>query len=192
MSRDNRRGDRRRRQKKNYMWSPAKRQRTTGDERTSRSKFAQSFAVPSPSIALCNAPFNAPSSSPVTPLLLVIAWYCAVLPCAPKQPQSLAHTAQQAYCCLRTRRRRRRPTVSVGPCGDVIFKYNEYSMQIFCPRDLPPYCQFSVCSSWRWKSRTLGPSAGAQKKKRKKALQVNNKQTGAPSVFKSLKAVDAE
>lgn len=50
----------------------------------------------SPSIALCNAPFNAPCS-PVTPLLLVIAWYCTVLPCAPscRQPQSL-HTAQQA------------------------------------------------------------------------------------------------
>lgn len=48
------------------------------------------------SIALCNAPFNAPCS-PVTPLLLVIAWYCTVLPCAPSclQPQS-QHTAQQA------------------------------------------------------------------------------------------------
>lgn len=50
----------------------------------------------SPSTALCNAPFNAPCS-PVTPLLLVIAWYCAVLPCAlsRRPPQSL-HATQQA------------------------------------------------------------------------------------------------
>lgn len=61
-------------------------------------KVWQSFN--SPSIALCNAPFNAPCS-PVTPLLLVIAWYCTVLPCAPSclQPQSPAHSAT-SYCCL--------------------------------------------------------------------------------------------
>lgn len=54
----------------------------------------------SPSAALCNAPFNAPCS-PVTPLLLVIAWYCTVLPCAPsrRQPQS-PHTAQQAAAAV--------------------------------------------------------------------------------------------
>lgn len=48
------------------------------------------------------------------------------------------------------------------PCGatDVIPKYNEYSLQFRLVLAIFPYCQFSVCSSWRWKSRTLGPSAG--------------------------------
>lgn len=57
----------------------------------------QSLAeFPSPSTALCNAPFNAPCS-PVTPLLLVIAWYCAVLPCAAScRPPQSPHTTQQA------------------------------------------------------------------------------------------------
>ena len=58
-------------------------------------------------MALCNAPpFNAPCS-PVTPLLLVIAWYCTVLPCAPSCLQSESmHSAQQAivlYCGVSVR-----------------------------------------------------------------------------------------
>lgn len=61
-------------------------------------KVWQSFTRPRQRCAM--PPFNAPRS-PVTPLLLVIAWYCTVLPCAPsrRQPQS-PHTAQQAAAAV--------------------------------------------------------------------------------------------
>lgn len=83
----------------------------------------------SPSIALCNAPFNAPCS-PVTPLLLVIAWYCTVLPCAPSSllPQSL-HTAQQAIVvCTEASAR--------GQGCDFEVEWIQYAI-LACPRDLP-------------------------------------------------------
>lgn len=91
----------------------------------------------------------------MTPLLLVIAWYCTVLPCAPccLQTTKPAHSAT-SYCCVSERL----------PCGarDVILEWNEYSVQFWLVLAIFPYCQFSVCSSWRWKSRTLGPSAGSK------------------------------
>lgn len=84
----------------NYCGTAARRP-TTGNGRISRSKFDKSF--PSPSFALCNAPFNAPCS-PVTPLLLVIAWYCTVLPLRSEQPPQSPHTRRNKLL-LSTRRR---------------------------------------------------------------------------------------
>lgn len=90
-------------------------------------KVWQSFD--SPSTAPCNAPFNAPCS-PVTPLLLVISWYCAVLPCAPSrsQPQSL-HTAQQAIVVYAE-------TSVRGQRCDSEVQWIQSAI-LACPRDLP-------------------------------------------------------
>lgn len=138
----------------NYCETAARRP-TTGNGRISRSKFDKSF--PSPSIALCNAPFNAPCS-PVTPLLLVIAWYCTVLPLRSEQPPQSPHTRRNKLL-LSTRRRSVR-----GRGCDFEVQWIQYVN--FLSSRSSPYCQFSVCSSWRWKSRTLGPSAGLKRREK--------------------------